>query len=91
MIPVLFKEIYGVSLDELGISLINIRSTGFKNVAMLFHSERIRKRCAIVTDLDKAFFDTTPQEDDEDRVKAEKKKALGSETSGANRKLQIDA
>ncbi|MEC7290320.1 MAG: AAA family ATPase, partial [Pseudomonadota bacterium] len=91
LIPVLFKEIYGVSLDELGISLINIRSTGFKNVAMLFHSERIRKRCAIVTDLDKAFFDTTPQAHDEDRVKAEKKKALGSETSGAIRKRQIDA
>ena len=37
LIPILVKKVLGVSLDELGISLINIRSTGFKNVAVLFH------------------------------------------------------
>ena len=35
LIPQMVKKAYGVSLDELGISLINIRSTGFKNVAQL--------------------------------------------------------
>src|SRR5690606_6743655 len=33
LIPIMVKKVFGVSLDELGISLINIRSTGFENVA----------------------------------------------------------
>jgi len=32
LIPIMVKKVFGVSLDELGISLINIRSTGFENV-----------------------------------------------------------
>lgn len=59
LIPILIKLVLGVSVDELGISVINIRSTGFKNVAVLFHNIRIKKRCAIITDLDQAFFDVT--------------------------------
>jgi putative ATP-dependent endonuclease of OLD family len=58
LIPILVKKVMGISLDELGISLINIRSTGFENVAVLFHNDRIRKRCGIITDLDASFFDT---------------------------------
>lgn len=60
LVPILIKNVLGVSLDELGISLINIRSTGFQNVAVLFDDARIRKRCSIVTDLDKSIIDTTP-------------------------------
>ena len=59
LIPILVKSALGVSLDELGVSLINIRSTEFRNVAVLFHNTRIRKRCGIITDLDAAFIDTT--------------------------------
>jgi len=65
----LIKKVFGVSLDELGVSLINIRSTGFENVAVLFHDQRIRKRCAIVTDLDDAFIDTAPDPLDGDDEK----------------------
>jgi putative ATP-dependent endonuclease of OLD family len=64
LIPILIKLVLGVSVDELGISVINIRSTGFKNVAVLFHDLRIKKRCAIITDLDKAFFNITVQATD---------------------------
>lgn len=52
LIPIIVKKTLGVSLDELGISLINVRSTGFENISRLFHNRRIRKRCAIITDLD---------------------------------------
>ena len=52
LIPIMVKQVFGVSLDELGISLVNIRSTGFDNVAVLFHDTRIRKKCSIITDLD---------------------------------------
>lgn len=55
LIPIIIKKVLGVSLDELGISLINIRSTGFKNVAQIFHNNRVKRRCAIITDLDKSI------------------------------------
>ena len=91
LIPVLVKQILGLSVDELGLSVINIRSTGFENVAVLFHDTRIRKRCAIVTDLDTTFFDTTPDADDGDGLTTRKQKAIGSETAGAQRKIHLDA
>lgn len=52
LIPIMVKKTLGISLDELGISLINVRSTGFENLAQLFHNHRIKKKCAIITDLD---------------------------------------
>lgn len=52
LIPIMVKKCFGVSLDELGISLINIGSVGFENVYKLFHDLRVQKKCAIITDLD---------------------------------------
>lgn len=91
LIPILFKAVLGLSLDELGVSLVNIRSTGFKNVAVLFHDTRIRKRCSIITDLDAAFIDTTPVPGESDDVAKYKAKCLGSQTAGAARKIELDA
>ena len=48
----MIKKVYGVSLDELGISLINNRGVGFESLASIFHASRVQKRCAIITDLD---------------------------------------
>jgi len=92
IVPALVKEVFGLSLDELGISLINIGSTGFENVAVLFHDDRVRKRCAIVTDLDAACIETEadPIFDDEADVKA-KAKALASQQSGAARQIRLTA
>ncbi|NVN03910.1 MULTISPECIES: ATP-dependent nuclease [Asaia] len=89
LIPILVKKVFGLSLDELGISLINIRSTGFENVAVLFHDDRIRKRCAIITDLDRAFFDTTEDMHDNDDKAAAKKKALASQAAGLHREAAL--
>jgi putative ATP-dependent endonuclease of OLD family len=91
LIPVLFKKVLGLSLDELGISLINIRSTGFKNVATLFHDTRIRKRCAIITDLDAAFIDTTPVAGEPPTEAKFKAKCQASQEVGAARKADLDA
>lgn len=91
LIPILIKKVFGVSLDELGVSLINIRSTGFTNVAVLFHDQRIRKRCAIVTDLDDAFIDTSPDPRDGEEVMKAKANALASQTSGLQRKAALTA
>ena len=85
LIPILIKQVFGLSLDELGVSLINIRSTGFENVAILFHDDRIRKNCAIITDLDEAFINLAPDPLDGDEEKKAKKRALASQTAGAGR------
>jgi putative ATP-dependent endonuclease of OLD family len=89
LIPVLVKQVLGLSVDELGISVINIRSTGFKNVAVLFDDLRIRKRCAIVTDLDQAFFDITSQPSDTQSMAERKAKAAGSQKSGSERQADL--
>ncbi|CAA0151581.1 ATP-dependent nuclease [Tenacibaculum maritimum] len=90
LIPKMVKEVYGVSLDELGISLINIRSTGFKNIAQLFHDNRIRRKCSILTDLDTAICDTTIKDGDSDSLKKYRKKVKKSEKSGLERKEILD-
>jgi len=66
-IPEMTKKVFGVSLDELGVSLVNIGSTGFKNLGQLFHVDRIRKNCAILTDGDKSIIKLPidPSQDDE--------------------------
>ena len=91
LVPALVKEVLGVSLDELGISLINVRSTGFENVAVLFHDDRIRKRCAIVTDLDACFFDTTPNAADPEQLAKRKVKAINSAAVGVARQARLNA
>jgi len=90
LIPVLLKKVLGLSLDEIGISLVNIRSTGFENIAMLFDNQRVKKRCSIITDLDEAFFDTTILPTDSEAYKKKKEKALGSQETGVARKGRLD-
>ena len=91
LVPILIKKVLGVSLDELGVSLVNIRSTGFKNVAALFHGLRIRKRCSIVTDHDVSVMDTTPVAGDSDALRKFKEKCLGSQESGAARTVDLES
>jgi putative ATP-dependent endonuclease of OLD family len=90
LIPVLVEKVFGVSLDELGITLVNMRSTGFENVALLFHDERIQKKCSVITDLDSLFFDATINAGDIPAVKKKKNKAQGSNDKGAIRKIALD-
>ncbi|MDN5094329.1 AAA family ATPase [Aliarcobacter butzleri] len=90
LIPNLIKKVLGISLDELGISLINIGSTGFENVAQIFHEDRIKRRCAIITDLDTAIADTTILTNDSDKEKKYKKKMFLSQKKGLERKTALD-
>jgi len=90
LIPIMVKQVYGISLDELGISLINIRSTGFENVAQLFHKDRIRRKCSIITDLDDAICDTTITVGDSESVQKYKWRVEKSQKSGLERKTKLD-
>lgn len=75
LIPVMVRKCLGVSLDELGISLINIGSIGFENIYKLFHDLRINKKCAIISDLDTPIdFSDESQNNAYNRGKERKKK-----------------
>lgn len=89
LIPNLIKKVFGISLDELGISLVNIGSTGFENVAQIFHDNRIKRKCAIITDLDSAIGDTTVLSSDTDEVKNYKNKMKGSHDKGFERQIRL--
>ncbi|WP_373056354.1 ATP-dependent endonuclease [Zunongwangia sp. H14] len=87
LIPQMFKKAFGISLDEIGVSLVNIGSTGFKNVARLFHKDRIQKNCAILTDLDASIVDLPVNQDDDSTYQ---KHCRASQASGAERKVKLD-
>lgn len=87
LLPILVKNVLGVSLDEIGISLINIGSTGFANVAKLFHSDRVRRNCSILTDNDVSIVQL-PKDSSEDSEY--EKGCRNSELSGIDRKEKLD-
>lgn len=87
LIPVIFKKVFGLSLDEIGISLINIGSTGFKNIARIFHQDRVNRRCGIITDFDESFISLPINKDDDN---PEQKKARNSQKSGIERKANLE-
>lgn len=91
LMPILIKTVIGVSIDELGLSLVNIGSTGFENVANIFHDDRVRKYCAIITDLDKSTIDTTPVQGEDKKLTAYRALCKRSQASGAARKVALDA
>ena len=88
LIPELVKKVLGVSLDELGISIINIGSTGFENIAQLFHEERVQRNCSILTDNDLSIVELPDLLiGDSDYEKS----CRQSEISGKARKEKLDA
>lgn len=89
LIPSLIKKVLGFSLDEIGVSIINIRSTGFENVADIFHDDRIQRNCSILTDLDYSITDVAIQEGDSDTIRKYKTKCHNSERKGRERQESI--
>lgn len=77
MIPTLVKYGLGITLDEIGIGLINVGSVGFENIASVFDEDRIQKYCSIVTDYDASVSDSN-------------KSSEAAETLGKNRKEKLD-
>lgn len=53
IIPWIVKKTFNISLDEMGIGLINVASAFFDSILCLFHKDRITKKCSVLTDLDK--------------------------------------
>ncbi|MCT9979474.1 AAA family ATPase [Acinetobacter sp. I-MWF] len=87
LIPALVKKTLGISLEEMGISLVKMDGTVFKHISDLFHEDRIRSYCSILTDLDKAFIThENGSFADAEYIKAQ----LNAEKSGAYRKIALD-
>lgn len=88
LIPTLVKKVFGVSLDELGVSLINMSSSIFSNIAVLFHNKRINRKCAILTDLDTSYLVLPSDPTADTKVQAG---CRASQKSGLQRKTELDA
>lgn len=86
LIPEMFKKVFGLSLDEIGISLINVGSTSFENIARIFHSDRIQKKCAILTDSDQSIVNLPADQEDDDNYQKHCRK---SQKSGVERKDRL--
>lgn len=63
LIPPLVEKLFGVKLEQEGISLIPIYGVHFGPYARLFGNSGIRKRCAIVADGDQIPSDATQVDD----------------------------
>jgi predicted ATP-dependent endonuclease of OLD family len=87
LIPNMIKKVFGISLDELGVSLINMSSTVFQNIAKIFHEDRIQRHCAIITDLDKSIYALPEDPDDDD---ADQRKSRNSEIAGVQRRERLE-
>lgn len=88
LIPALVRKVLGVSLDELGVSLICMSSTVFLNLSLLFHNRRVRRRCAILTDLDESIIELPDDPEDDDKFQAACRR---SQVAGVQRKKLLDA
>lgn len=86
LIPEMFKKAFGLTLDEIGISLISIGSTGFENIARIFHPDRINKNCAILTDLDKSIIKISDNPNDDNDYQ---KHCRASQNSGEERQQRL--
>lgn len=87
LIPNIIKKVYGVSIDELGISLINVGSTSFTNIVNIFHEDRVQKKCAIITDNDLSIIDLP---DDPKNDTLEQKSYRDAQKNGKERKVKLD-
>ncbi|ELA7569895.1 AAA family ATPase [Vibrio alginolyticus] len=90
LIPAMVKKALGISLEEVGISLVKMDGTVFSHISNLFSPERIQSNCSILTDLDEAFvkeIDDSLSFANIDYIKSQ----LNAEKSGATRKKRLDA
>ena len=67
LIPKLVKQVKGVSMDEVGISIVPIFGTHFDAFMKLFGDRKMRKPCAVLTDGDAPdLIPEVGKDDDED-------------------------
>jgi putative ATP-dependent endonuclease of OLD family len=88
MIPAMLRAVFGTSPDEIGFSVISMSSAFFEHVAVVFADSRIRRSCAIVTDLDRAVIELPS---DVANDSPEQAKARTAQKVGASRQEALEA
>jgi putative ATP-dependent endonuclease of OLD family len=88
MIPALVKGVFGIGVDELGVSIIAMNSAFFEHIGIIFGNDRIKRNCAIVTDFDRSLIDLPENPDDDTE---EQKHFRAAEESGDQRKASLEA
>jgi len=78
-VSALVRRCFGISVDELGVSVVAMDSAFFVPIAAVFHPDRVRRRCAIITDLDNPLVDLPECPDDDDK---EQSHARASQKAG---------
>jgi putative ATP-dependent endonuclease of OLD family len=63
-------------------------SAFFEHVAVVFHGDRVGRRCAIVTDLDRSLINLPPDPDDDN---ADQKHSRAAAEVGERRRLSLEA
>ena len=87
LIPYMLRAVFGLSPDELGFSVISMNSAFFEHIAVIFGEERIRRPCAIVTDLDVSLLDLSGNPEDDGPAEAH---ARAAEEVGTRRRKTLD-
>ncbi len=88
MVPAMIRAVFGVGVDELGVSVIAMDSAFFEHIAVIFSDDRIRRHCAIISDLDQSLI-TLP--DDPESDSKEEAHARASQAAGINRRDSLRA
>lgn len=76
LFPAMVRKSLGVSLDELGIGLINVGSVAFEYIASIFAPERLQRYCAVITDMDTFVPNTKKSSEKAAKIGSERKKKL---------------
>lgn len=87
LIPALVRAALGVTLDEMGVSLISVGSAIFRQLGPLFHPDRIQRPCAIVTDLDATL---APLPADESKDTPDECRRRIAQKLGADRQAELN-
>jgi putative ATP-dependent endonuclease of OLD family len=87
LLPSLMRAVFGILPDEMGLSVVSMESAFFEHVAAIFHDDRVRRRCSIITDYDQPYIDLADCPDDDDN---EQRHARAAADAGQKRRDALE-
>lgn len=86
MLPSLVRGVFGIGVDELGVSVIAMNCAFFEHIGVIFGPNRIRRNCAIVSDHDQSVIPLSDDPDDDDE---EQRHFRNAQKTGEERKVAL--
>lgn len=87
LIPAMLGNVFGISPDQLGFSVVSMSSAFFEHISIIFADERIRRPCAIVTDRDATIIDLPEDPETDNKEQAH---ARAADKSGLARQEKLE-